>query len=210
MFKTFCTFWRLKFTKLRESIQSRVPKTHKQQFYNYLILQHWFHVKSEWEKISDISSLWNLHPRHYLYTVFNSWQHCHKLSRPILIPILFCFLGCPQNPANKKIWSFYASYSTPLTTYQYQYRRIPTILFIPGLLVVYQFGFPTTQCGNFRNFSVTRILREIKVCVSRVLKSAILTRLEALNFDFHEFLRFLKFWNCRFGHFRASGLCWFG
>ena len=42
------------------------------------------------------------------------------------------------------------------------------------------------------NFSVTQILREIKVGKFRVSKSAILTDFRALNFDFHGFLQFLK------------------
>ena len=45
---------------------------------------------------------------------------------------------------------------------------------------------------NFHNFSTTQILREINFEDSRIAKSAILTHLEALNFDFYEFLRFFK------------------
>ena len=45
---------------------------------------------------------------------------------------------------------------------------------------------------NFRIFSVTPILREINLWDSRSVKSAILTQLEALNFDFYELLHFLK------------------
>ena len=48
------------------------------------------------------------------------------------------------------------------------------------------------QCVNYRNFSVTQILREIKVGKFRISKSAILTNWEALNFDFCNFLHFLK------------------
>ena len=40
--------------------------------------------------------------------------------------------------------------------------------------------------------TVTQILREINIGDSRSEKSAILTNLEALNFDFCEFLHFLK------------------
>ena len=39
---------------------------------------------------------------------------------------------------------------------------------------------------------MTLILREIKVWGSRSAKSDILTDLEALNLDFHEFLHILK------------------
>ena len=42
------------------------------------------------------------------------------------------------------------------------------------------------------NFSITQILREIKVGNFRVSKSVILTHLEALHFDFCEFAHFLK------------------
>ena len=44
------------------------------------------------------------------------------------------------------------------------------------------------QCGNFMIFHITQILREINFRDSRSAKSAILTHLKALNFDFHEFL----------------------
>ena len=45
---------------------------------------------------------------------------------------------------------------------------------------------------KFHDFSITQILREIKVGESRVAKSANLTDLEALNFGFNDFLHFLK------------------
>ena len=45
---------------------------------------------------------------------------------------------------------------------------------------------------KFHDFPITQFLREIKVGESRVSKSAISTHLEALNFDFCEFLHFLK------------------
>ena len=48
-----------------------------------------------------------------------------------------------------------------------------------------------SKCGNYI-FSVTQILREIKVGMSRVTKFAILTFFEDQNFDFYEFLHFLK------------------
>ena len=41
-------------------------------------------------------------------------------------------------------------------------------------------------------FAGTQILREIKVKVLRVSKSAILTHLEAMNFGIYDFLHFLK------------------
>ena len=44
----------------------------------------------------------------------------------------------------------------------------------------------------FHNFYITQILREIKFRDSRSEKSAILTNLEALNFEFYEFLHYLK------------------
>ena len=45
---------------------------------------------------------------------------------------------------------------------------------------------------KFRNFSITQKLREISFWDFVSAKSAILTHLEALNFDFYAFLHFLK------------------
>ena len=45
---------------------------------------------------------------------------------------------------------------------------------------------------NIHNFSVTQILREINFKDSRDAKLTTFTNLEALNFDFHELLHFLK------------------
>ena len=45
---------------------------------------------------------------------------------------------------------------------------------------------------KFQDFTVTQILREIKFGDFRVWKSAILTNSEAVNFEFHEFLHFMK------------------
>ena len=45
---------------------------------------------------------------------------------------------------------------------------------------------------KLQDFSVTQILREIKVGQSRNTKSAILTHLETLNFNFYEILHFLE------------------
>ena len=49
-----------------------------------------------------------------------------------------------------------------------------------------------SQCANFNDFSSFSILREIKFEDSRGAKSAILTHLKGLNFDFYVFLHFLK------------------
>ena len=45
---------------------------------------------------------------------------------------------------------------------------------------------------KFQYFSITQILREINSENSSSAKSAILSHLEVLNFDFHVFLHFLK------------------
>ena len=45
---------------------------------------------------------------------------------------------------------------------------------------------------KFHEFSITQILREINFGDSRSAKSAILIHLEALKFDFNEFLQFLE------------------
>ena len=50
------------------------------------------------------------------------------------------------------------------------------------------------QCTvwKFHDFSIPQILHEIYLWDSRSEKSAILTHLEALNFDLYDFLHFLK------------------
>ena len=45
---------------------------------------------------------------------------------------------------------------------------------------------------KFHEFSIPKILREINFEDSKSAKSAILPHLEARNFDFYEFLHFLK------------------
>ena len=45
---------------------------------------------------------------------------------------------------------------------------------------------------KFQDFSMSQILREINFRESRNAKSAILSHLEALNFDFNEFWHFLE------------------
>ena len=45
---------------------------------------------------------------------------------------------------------------------------------------------------KFQGFSITQILREINLGDSRGAKSAILTHLEALNFDVNEIFHFLN------------------
>ena len=56
---------------------------------------------------------------------------------------------------------------------------------------------------KFHDFSITQILREINFKDPRSAKSAIVTHLEALNFNFHEFLHFLKGENYQITKFRA-------
>ena len=46
--------------------------------------------------------------------------------------------------------------------------------------------------AKIQDFSVTQILREIKIGEFRVSKSAIFTNSDTLNFAFYEFLHFLK------------------
>ena len=45
---------------------------------------------------------------------------------------------------------------------------------------------------KFHDFSISQTLREIKFGESRNAKSAIFTHLEALNFDFNEYLHYFK------------------
>ena len=58
---------------------------------------------------------------------------------------------------------------------------------------------------KFHNFSITQTLREINFEDSRSAKFAILTHLEALNFDFYEVLHFLKAEICQKIKCRTSG-----
>ena len=56
---------------------------------------------------------------------------------------------------------------------------------------------------KFQNFSVSQILREINFGDSRSAKYAILTHVQALKFDFHEFLHYLKAEIDQMNKFRA-------
>ena len=57
---------------------------------------------------------------------------------------------------------------------------------------------------KFQDFSVTQILREINFWDSKNAKLAILTHLEALNFDFQEFLHFLKAKICKMNKLQSQ------
>ena len=48
------------------------------------------------------------------------------------------------------------------------------------------------QCGNFQKFPATQTIHENSFRDSKSAKSAFLTHLEALNFDFDKSLHFLK------------------
>ena len=54
----------------------------------------------------------------------------------------------------------------------------------------YFFGVNSTK-WKFHDFAITQILREIKFEDYKSAKSAIVTHLEAMNFDLYEFLHFL-------------------
>ena len=49
-----------------------------------------------------------------------------------------------------------------------------------------------SQCGEIQYFYTIQILREINFRYSGIAKSAILTHLEALNFEFYAFLHLWK------------------
>ena len=57
---------------------------------------------------------------------------------------------------------------------------------------------------KFHDFSIIQILPEINFEDSRSAKSAILPQLEALNFDFYEFLQFLKAENDQINTIKVS------
>ena len=48
----------------------------------------------------------------------------------------------------------------------------------------------SSKVWKFHDFSISQILHEINLRHSKSAKAAILTHLEALNIDFHEFLYF--------------------
>ena len=56
------------------------------------------------------------------------------------------------------------------------------------------------------NYSITQILREINFEDSKSAKSTIFTDLEALKFDFYEFLHFLKAEKHQINKFPSSKL----
>ena len=73
------------------------------------------------------------------------------------------------------------------------YHRIGIFFTLAAMFEVHSMSIrPTYTVWKFHDFSITEILREINIGVSRSTKSAILTHLEALNLDFKEFLHFLK------------------
>ena len=70
--------------------------------------------------------------------------------------------------------------------------------------VTFEFAYFLTTVCIFQDFSVTQILREIKIGESRVSNSAILTIKETLNLEFHSFVHFLKMKLNKLTKFRAS------
>ena len=61
--------------------------------------------------------------------------------------------------------------------------------YLPKCAIVNFHNFHTVQ---FYDFLITQILCEINFDVSKSARSAILTLLDALNCDFHEFRHYLK------------------
>ena len=53
-------------------------------------------------------------------------------------------------------------------------------------------NFPIMHSAEISWFSITQILREIKIGDFRSAKSAIFTHLEALNLDIYDFFHFFK------------------
>ena len=64
-----------------------------------------------------------------------------------------------------------------------------------GLFFVEKCGSNTTQCGNFGNFLARRFYVKSISGIFRGLKTAILTYLEPLSFDFLWLSAFAKDWN---------------
>ena len=59
---------------------SEPTKWQKGQFFNFYILQNWFHVKSEWQNNSEISTLCSLHKFAYLKRTHKSTNNQHVPS----------------------------------------------------------------------------------------------------------------------------------
>ena len=57
---------------------------------------------------------------------------------------------------------------------------------------------------KFHNFDITQILREINFGGSRSAKSATWTNVQALNFDFDEFVHFLKAEICQISKIQST------
>ena len=71
-------------------------------------------------------------------------------------------------------------------------KRIAVKVFSFALSAIFlPISYLVTVC-KFHEFSITQILREINFRESGSAKSAVLTNLEALNFEFYEFLHFLN------------------
>jgi len=56
---------------------------------------------------------------------------------------------------------------------------------------------------KFYNFTATQILREIKSWQIQMVKNAISSILEVLNFDFSKFEQIFKYQNCQNSKFRV-------
>ena len=53
--------WIFAFSEGRNSLTSKIWSPYKWHFMNFYVLPHWFHVKSDWKKNSEISKLCELH-----------------------------------------------------------------------------------------------------------------------------------------------------
>ena len=98
-------------------------------------------------------------------------------------PFYFCFQNLPMIPVRMK--------NTPFWIRDLRPQRICHLPRIRSLVssIIQKVCITVWK---FQDFSITQILREINLWASRSAKCAILTLLEALKFDFNEFLHFLK------------------
>ena len=134
-----------------------------------------------------------------------------NLTRLLLRPnlgLLHSIVLTMKNPVGfsvlKRVWYLF-NQNFPLTIKVYLFAIC--FLALGQKMVLFATKFPLIQCSNskqslsksilctvwkFHDFPITQILCEINFGISRSAKSAISTHVEALNFDFYEFLQFLE------------------
>ena len=154
----------------------------------------------------------------------SSWKSKFKASKCVKTAD-FALLQS-LNQISRKIWVIEKSWNFhtvvwkllnfPLSAFWQKFRESNVLL---RQLIGSLIGKHSTTVWKFHDFSITQILREINFGASRSTESTILIHLETQNFDFYEFLHFLKAgnyqlnkspspwpWNGKNRNFRTSRL----